>query len=184
MTRYLRGIEPKRVPLFAAATVALVAAALVLYVVLPFAKSYRAALAERATLERDTAGAAAVVDERIALQADVSALVAQTADGSPWRSPAALASGVIARMQEIAARHAVDLVAIEPSLGKRVGPLQENVFEVELVGDYGDVVAYLRDTRVDPAPIVVREISLAPLDDAPEPRIRATLVAAAFGDAQ
>ena len=184
MTRYLVAIEPKRVPLFAAATVALAAAALALYVVLPFAKSYRAALGERTTLERDTAGAAAVADERAALQADVSALVAQASAGSSWRSAAALASGVIARIQEIAGRRGVDLVAIEPSLGKRVGSLQENMFEVEIVGDYGDVVAYLRDARVDSAPTVVREISLAPLDDAPEPRIRATLVAAAFGDAQ
>lgn len=185
MMRYLRGIEPKRVPLFAAASVALAGAALVLYVVLPFAKSYRAALADRAALERDTAGAAAVADERAALQAHVSALVAQAADdGSSWRSSAALVSAVIAKVQEIAGRHDVEVVAIEPSQGKRVGSLQESLFAVELVGDYGDVLAYLRDARVDPTPMVVREVSLAPLDEAPEPRIHATLVAAAFGAAQ
>ena len=46
-----------------------------------------------------------------------------------------------------------------------IDTLRETVFDVELVGAYGDMVAYLRRVRVELEPLVVRELSLMPLDE-------------------
>lgn len=180
MMRYLASIDPKRVPLFAAAVIVLVAVTLVLYAVLPQAKARRSALEQRASLEQTAAAAIALGAQRVALQDAVRELVAQSA---AQRAPQqTLVSTVIAQLQEAASRHRVELVAIEPREGVQIDALEETVFEVELVGAYADMVAYLSDVRTEIAPLIVRELSLLPLDDAAQPDIHAVLVASAFGE--
>lgn len=181
MTRYLATIDPQRVPVFAAATVLLVAAALALYVVLPQARARDAALEAKAALAPTAAAAAPLGAERAALEDAVRGLVALSA-AADAASPQTLAAALMNQLQTAAWRRNVELVAIEPREGAQIDSLQETVFDVELVGAYADVVAYLRDVRSDLAPLVVRELSLTPLDDAPQPVIHAVLVAAAFGE--
>jgi Tfp pilus assembly protein PilO len=178
---WLSTIDPKRVPLFAAALVVLVAAALTLYVVIPQAKARRAALAERTSLAASANAAAALAAERATLEEAVRSLV--TAAGQRDDTAESLAASLIARLQELAARHAVDLVVVEPNAGVEIAALRETTFDVELIGEYDDVVAYLRDVRSEIEPLVVRELSLMPLDESPQPRIHAAVVAAAFGEA-
>jgi hypothetical protein len=180
MTRWLATVDPKRVPLFAAAAIALVAATLALYVVLPQAKAHSAAREERALLAGAADAAAALAAERAALEATVRGLVALAGERDP--SSHSLEASMIARLQDLTRRHGVELVAVQPSVGAEVGTLQETVFDVELVGEYGDIVAYLGDVRTELDALVVRELSLLPLDDASQPKIHVVLVGAAFGE--
>ena len=53
----------------------------------------------------------------------------------------------IAQLQDLASSHDVELVAIQPREGATIDTLRETVFDVELVGAYGDMVDYLRDVR-------------------------------------
>ena len=182
MTGWLATVDPKRVPLFGAAAVVLVAVALALYVVLPQAKARRAALEERAA-RADAAGAAVhLAAERATLENAVRSLVALSAESAAPVSQQTLEATVIAKLQDLALVHDVDLVAIQPREGATIDALREIVFDVELVGAYGDMVEYLRRVRVELEPLVVRELSLMPLDEAAEPQIHAVLVAAAFGE--
>jgi hypothetical protein len=182
VTHWLSTIDPKRVPLFAAATVALVAVGLLLYIVVPQAKARRAALEQKASLEAAGNVAAALAAERSALEGTVQGLVALAAEHDRTAQP--LAASVISQLQELAAQHRVDLIAIQPNAGEEIAVLQETVFDVEVAGEYGDMVAYLRGIRTEIEPLVIRELSLMPLDDAAQPKIHAVLVASAFGEAQ
>jgi Tfp pilus assembly protein PilO len=178
--RYLATIDPKRVPIFAAAAITLIAAALVLYVVLPQMKARRAALEERASLEDAARVAVTLAAERTALEHQVRELVARFGDErEPQES---LAAAVIAQLQEVASRRRVELVAIEPREGVQIDAFEETVFDVEVVGAYADMVGYLHDVRTEIEPLVVRDLSLLPVDDAAQPDVHAVLVAAAFGE--
>jgi Tfp pilus assembly protein PilO len=182
VTAWLSTIDPKRVPLFAMATVALVAAAMALYIVVPQAKARRAVLQEKASLVAAGAVATGLAAERAALESAVRELVARAAEHE--RSTPQLAASMIEKLQELATHHGVDLVAVEPNMGSEIATLQETVLDVELVGEYDDIVEYLRGVRTKVEPLVIRELSLQPLDEAAHPKIHAVLVAAAFGEAQ
>jgi hypothetical protein len=182
MTPWLKSIDPRRVPLFAAAVLALGAAALALYVVLPQEKARRAALDEKAALAPSTAAAAALKAERAALEQTVRGLVAATSGPQAQLSRQALEAATIEDLQDIARRHDVELVAIAPRAGAEIGALEETTYEVELVGAYADTVKLLRDLRAELEPLVVRELTLTPRDDARDPALRARLVAATFGE--
>ena len=181
MTPWLKSIDPRRVPLFAAAVLALVAAALALYVVLPQDKARRAALAEKTALAPSTATAAALKSERAALEATVRGLVTASSSGEPL-SRQALEGATIEHLQDIARRRDVELVALAPRAGAEIGTLEETTYEVELVGAYADTVKLLRDLREELEPLVVRDLTLTPRDDTRDPAVRARLVAATFGE--
>jgi hypothetical protein len=182
VTHWLSTIDPKRVPLFATAAVFLVAATLLLYIVMPQAKARRAAVEEKVSLAATANVAAALAAERAALEGTVQSLVALAADHDGATQP--LAASIISRLQELAAQHEVELVAVEPGAGVQIATLQETLFDVELVGEYADMVAYLHDVRTEIEPLVIRELSLVPLDETRTPKIHAVLLAAAFGEAQ
>jgi Tfp pilus assembly protein PilO len=177
-------VDPQRVPLFAATVVALVGAALALYVVLPQAKARQAALEQKASLEQTATAAVGLAAERAALEDAVRGLAAVSADPRGHTSRQALEGAMIADLQAAARRHGVELLAIEPREGAEIDALKETVFEVELVGAYADMVAFLRDVRAEPEILVVRELTLMPLDDAGESDIHAVLVAAAFAESR
>jgi hypothetical protein len=181
VTPWLKSIDPRRVPLFAAAVLVLAAAALALYVVLPQEKARRAALAEKAALAPSTATAAALKAERAALEETVRGLVAASTPESRL-SRRALEAATIEDLQDIARRHGVELVALAPRAGAEIGNLEETTYEVELVGAYADTVKLLRDLREELEPLVVRELTLTPHDEAADPAVQARLVAATFGE--
>ena len=159
------------------------AAALALYVVAPQAKARRAALDERASLGGAAAAATALKSERAALEQAVRGLVALAPGAHGGQSQQALEAATIANLQDAARSHDVELLAIEPRQGAEIDALQETVFEVELVGAYADLVALVHDLR-ELEPLVVRELTLLPLDEAQVPDIHARLVAATFGELQ
>lgn len=179
---WLATVDPKRAPLFAAAAVGLVAVALAVYVVLPQAKARGAALEEKASRANAAAAAVHLAAERATLENAVRSLVASPGASAAPLSQEALEATVIGKLQEFAWRHNVELVAIQPNDGVTIDMLRETVFDVELVGAYDDMVAYLRRVRIELEPLVLRELSLTPLDETPEPQIHAVLVAAAFGE--
>jgi hypothetical protein len=180
--RWLATVDPKRVPLFGAAAVGLVAAALALYVVLPQAKARSTAFEEKAVRAEAAAAAVRLAAERATLEDAVRNLVASSGATAEPVLRQTLESTVIAQLQDLAWSHDVELVAIQPREGATIDTLRETVFDVELVGGYGDMVEYLRHSRVELEALVVRELSLMPLDDSAEPQIHAVLVAAAFGE--
>ena len=182
MMKYLARIEPRRVPLFAAAFVVLVAGALGSYLVLPQYKAQRAAVGEQLKLEQTVEDAQSLTEEQALLYADVERLelaLHSDANGLPQQ---ALEAFVIERLQDIAWRRDLEFVSIQPLPGGQIGAIRETLFELELVGEWSDLQAWLGALHTELAAVAVRDLSLTPLDqESSAPRLRAALIVAAYG---
>ena len=181
MTKYLARIEPRRVPLFAAAFIVLVAGALGSYLVLPQYKAKRAAVGERLKLEQTVEDAQSLTEEQARLYGDVERLELALHSDANGLSQQALEAFVIERLQDIAWRRDLEFVSIQPLPGGQIGAIQETLFELELAGEWPDLQAWLGALHTELASVVVRQLSLTPLDEGSAPRLRAALIVAAYG---
>ena len=88
---------------------------------------------------------------------------------------------IIGRLQKISWNNGVELVSVEPSTGDRVQIFQEMLFNVQLVGGYDDLYAWLWEARNDLGYVVVKEYALtrSNRDDA-EPLLLADLSLASY----
>ena len=88
---------------------------------------------------------------------------------------------IIGRLQRISWNNGVELVSVEPSTGERVQIFQEMLFNVQLVGQYKDLYAWLWEARSDLGYVVVKEYGLTRhnSDDA-EPLLVAELSLASY----
>lgn len=74
-------------------------------------------------------------------------------------------SYIIGQLQRISWNNSVELVSVEPSTGERVQIFQEMLFNVQLVGEYEDLYAWLWEARNDLGYVVVKEYGLTRQDD-------------------
>lgn len=185
MMKHIAQIDPRRIPLLAAGLVMLVAAALLAYLILPQYKLHRAALSGQETLHHTVQAAEPVSAEHARLQTGVEQLELELRDDADGLPQQALEAFVIGRLQDISWRHQIELLAVQPSVGAQVGTIQETLFQLELAGGYAELHAWLRDLRGELDTVIVKQLSLAPVDgETSDPRLRAALVVAAYGSAE
>lgn len=181
MMKHLARIEPQRMTLFAGGIVLLIGATLAAYLVMPQYRAHRAALQEQAALQRVVDTARNVEAEQARLEAEVERLDAELRDNEDALPQQALEAFVIGRLQEISWRRQIELIAVEPSQGTQIGPVQETLFELELAGEYENFHGWLRDLHGELDSVAVRNLSLAPLESkGSDPRLHAGLVVAAY----
>ena len=72
---------------------------------------------------------------------------------------------IIGRLQRISWNNGVELVSVEPYTGDRVQIFQEMLFNVQLVGEYNDLYAWLWEARNDLGYVVVKEYGLTRQND-------------------
>ena len=88
---------------------------------------------------------------------------------------------IIGRLQRISWNNDVELVSVEPSTGDRVQIFQEILFNVQLVGEYEDLYAWLWEARSDLGYVVVKEYGLTRHNsDDREPLLAADLSLASY----
>lgn len=88
---------------------------------------------------------------------------------------------IIGRLQEISWSADVDLVGVEPALGRELQIYQELLFNVELVGGYEDLYRWLWDVRNELGYVVVQDYSLTRRDDTDDdPALTARLSLASY----
>jgi Tfp pilus assembly protein PilO len=183
MIKHLATVDPRRVPLFAAAFVVLVAAALATYLVWPQLKAQRAAAVERSALQEVVGAATTLTAQRLALQDEVQqlelALYADGADAAHGTAPT-LESRIMTALQQLASRNALRVESMRPIAGTQIEPVRETLFELELTGAYADLHGWLRAVRANLDAVVVRELVFSPLDDSADPELRAVLTLAAY----
>lgn len=78
---------------------------------------------------------------------------------------------IIGRLQRVSWNNNVELVSVEPATGDRVQMFQEMLFNVQLVGQYGDLYRWLWEARDDLGYVVVKEYALRrqdSIDDQPQ----------------
>ncbi|CAN5168041.1 hypothetical protein BH24PSE2_BH24PSE2_14600 [soil metagenome] len=185
MIRYLAKIDARHVPLLAGGLVVLVAAMLASSVVLPQYRAYRTASGTQTSLQQTMEAARAVAVEQAGLQTDVERLesvLRNDADGPPRN---AMEASVISGLQNISWRREIELLSVQPLRGAQIGAVEETLFQLELTGEYADLHAWLRDLHLELDSVVVKRLSLAPLESGgQESRLRAEITVAAYGTAQ
>ena len=72
---------------------------------------------------------------------------------------------VIGRLQKVSWNNDVELVSLEPAIGKEVESFQELLFNVRLVGQYSNLYRWLVEAREELGYVVVKDYSLARQDD-------------------
>ena len=88
---------------------------------------------------------------------------------------------IIGRLQEVSWDSGVELVSVEPAMGQQVQVFQELLFNVELVGEYHDLYAWLWDVRNELGYVVVKEYSVSRQDNEDEePALSARLSLASY----
>ena len=88
---------------------------------------------------------------------------------------------IIGRLQRVSWNNNVELVSVEPAIGDRVQMFQEMLFNVQLVGQYGDLYRWLWETRDDLGYVVVKEYALRRQDNVDdEPQLIADLSLASY----
>lgn len=184
MKQLFDAIEPKRIPLLAVAVLAIVAAALGSYAILPQYRARSAALAERAAVEQELRAGGASVAQMAELQAAIERLERRRDADAQRLPPPALQTRLMARLHEAARRRELVLETMLPALGKPIGGVRETLVQIELTGRFSGVRGWLGDLPSAVGPIVVRELVLAPAEAAgADPLLRVSLVLAAFGSA-
>ena len=142
----------------------LLTAASIVYLVIPQYKSLQMVMETRATLEETVTKGKAVYGELERLDEEVAAL-GQRVNGDMANRPLKqMESYIIGRLQKISWQHNIELRGVAPGPGRSVQMFREIVFDVQLVGDYFQLVAWLRELSNQLGFVVVKEYRLRPLN--------------------
>jgi len=174
-------LDARQQLLLAGGTLALLIAALFMYVLLPQIKTYRQGLETLEILEGVASQGEAVSEQLAKLTAEVGGLDRQLYGDMANLPEEQLESFVIGRLQAISWRNAVELVSIEPATGETVQVFQESLFRVELAGSYFDLYEWLREINDELGFVVIKEYEMLPIEDvADNPNLSVNLTIASY----
>ncbi len=181
MSNVLERLSIRELRLLLIGVAAIVVAGLAFGLLVPRAKAMIAAHDAVAVLEAaaqdDSALEQLLRDESAVLEELRRRLYGDMAD-LPVRQVEAY---IIGRLQEVSWDSGVELVSVEPAMGQQVQVFQELLFNVELVGEYHDLYAWLWDVRNELGYVVVKEYSLSRQDNLDEePALSARLSLASY----
>lgn len=154
-------VRPESLVLLAGALGGLAVVALFLYGVKPPLAEYRALRVERSTAELGAASDADSASAAIAAaQTELGRLREELYGGAARVPLRQIQAFVIDSLDQIAERHAVELIGITPGEVSAVLMFEELPYEVHVVGGYFDLFAWLREVETRLAPMVVKEFSM------------------------
>lgn len=161
LSTQLQSLEPRQVQLVGAGAVALLLAALLMYLVLPQWRAYQAT-GSSLTLLRQGADQGATLEAQLAdLRSEVERLE-RTLNGDASNLPAKKMEGfVIGQLQTISWRNDVILVSVKPREGTPLNQFRELVFEVELRSSYFDFYDWLQDIGTELGFVVIKQFDIS-----------------------
>lgn len=171
MNGQLAALEPRQLQLIGYGGLGLLLAVLLLYVVLPEWRAYRATGASLTLLQAGADEGASLELQLDQLRADIGRME-RTLNGDASNLPAKqMEAFVIGRLQTISWRNDVVLVSVQPREGTPVNQFRELVFDVELKGGYFDFFDWLRDIGSELGFVVIKrfQISASGRSDVDEP---------------
>lgn len=177
----LTRLTPEQRRLASLGVIAIVAAVMLVYYVVPQVKSYRGKAASRAALvalgSEDTD-----LLQQIESRLDEIDRLSRRLHGDSAHLPLQqMESFVIGRLQKISWKHGIELISVRPGEGAEVEQFREILFTVELEGGYLPVHRWLSSVREELGFVVIKEFTLVRSDDSPvDPRLRATLTMASY----
>lgn len=161
---HLERLDDRSLLLLLVGAAALLFSAGVAYLLVPQYKALQTAMETRTNMQETVAKGKAVYGELERLADEVAELRQRVHGDMANRPLKQMESYIIGRLQKISWQHNVELRGVAPGPGRRVQMFREIVFDVELVGDYFDLVAWLRELSRQLGFVVVKEYRMRPLN--------------------
>jgi Tfp pilus assembly protein PilO len=161
MSSPLNSLDQRQIQMVGYGGMVLIVAVLMMYLVLPQWRAYRAADASLELL-RVNVGQSDSLDMQLdAMRIEVNDME-QLLNGDAASLPAKqMEAFVIGRLQTISWRNNMTLVSVQPREGQPVNQFRELVFDVELSGDYFTFFDWLNDIGTELGFVVVKRFDIA-----------------------
>ncbi len=182
MDDLLKQLSRRQLTMIGGGLLALLAAALLTYVVQPRFKEFRATHASFTLLEATTGSSAGLDAQVTELRAHVEVLE-RTFHGDMANLPLKqMEAFIIGRLQGISWGNDVQFVGVQPADGGLSGPFRELLFNVELQGQYFDVFAWLEAVREQLGFVVIKQFEMSPINQSGvgEPELQVSLTMASY----
>lgn len=162
MQDFIENAEPRKVAMMLIGIVLLVAVAEATYLLWPQVKQYRKLHASHQVLERAASSDESLSNQLQKIDTEVQDLSRQL-HGDMARLPAKqMESFVIGRLQRVSWRTQVELLSVQPGIGKQVQNFRESLFEVKLNAHYHDFFEWLQTVNHELGYIVVKKFEIRP----------------------
>ena len=165
---FLDQLDDRQQRLLGVGTLVLLITALFIYVLLPQLKAYTKAADARAVLVSAAQEGREVGAQLESLRTEVADLQKQLHGDMANLPPEEMEAYIIGRLQDVSWRNDVELVSVKPGSGERVQIFVESLFQVELVGDYFNLYAWLGDVAKELGFVVVKEYEMKPQQNVPD----------------
>lgn len=182
MDDLLKKLDRRQLTMIGGGMLALLAVALLTYLVQPRFKEYRATRASFTLLEVTT-GNSAGLDAQVTQLKDHVEVLERTFHGDMANLPLKqMEAFIIGRLQGISWGNDVQFVGVQPTDGGLSGPFRELLFNVELQGQYFDVFAWLEAVREQLGFVVIKQFEISPINQVgtDEPELQVSLTMASY----
>lgn len=157
----VESLEPRQLQLGGYGGLGLLLTVLLVYVLLPEWRAYRATGASLELLRTNVEEGASLETQLDALRAEVGRME-RTLNGDASNLPAKqMEAFVIGRLQTISWRNDVVLVSVKPREGTPLNQFRELIFDVQLEGDYFDFFDWLRNIGEELGFVVVKRFEIS-----------------------
>lgn len=162
----------------------LVAAALASYVILPEVRSYKQSVKTLGALESAVAQQTGLGMQVTTLESEIETLQNRLHGNTVNMPDNQMESFVIGQLQGISWRNNIELLGVRPGKGGQIQAFEELLFDVEIVGDYFDLYAWLQELDDELGFVVIKSFNIRPLDSTKaEPRLTARLTIVSYREA-
>jgi len=184
MKSQLEALDQRQMRMIGYGCMALMVAALVMYLVLPQWRAYRAADASLALLHATVVEGDSLDLQLDAMRADVNDMSRELNGAAANLPTKQMEAFVIGRLQTISWRNNMTLVSVQPGEGQPVNQFRELVFDVVLSGDYFTFFDWLNDIGTELGFVVVKRFDISTdsvaSSSANKPGLRVKLTMAAY----
>lgn len=156
----MQRIDIRRLRMILAGIVLLICAIVFSYLLMPQLKQYKSLLATRHVLEQAAPAGPGLEMQLSVLQQGVADLQQQL-QGDTANLPAnQMEAYIIGRLQKVSWNNNIELISVQPDVGKKVHKFKEILFKVELSADYYDFYNWLKALEKELGFIVVRQFEI------------------------
>lgn len=177
----LRSMPPRQLVLLLGSLVLLFVVLLLMYLIVPQLKDYRALNKSRTVLKAAVFNKQAL-DQQLSMESSLVENLGKKLHGDMGNLPERqIESYVIGRLQSISWRHQMELKGVVPGAGQLIKTFQELLFNVDIAGDYKDLYSWLKDLSKELGFVVIKKFEIRPANlNTENPRLAVQLTIATY----
>lgn len=181
MLAQLHRFDRKELLLILVLIVFTVSALLFTFLMLPKIKTYRSVAKAEKTLSLVVENEAPLDAQLAQFQGEIEQLQHRLHGDMASLPEKEIESYVIGQLQRMSWKNNVQLVGIEPSVGRTIESFHEILFEVRLAGNYFDMYQWLQEVSGELGFVLIKQFEMKPMDNMTQnPRLSVTLTMATY----